>query len=80
MGLTETAIRSWLIENIDITNEELKPETKLFSSGLLDSFTLMDMVLFIEKSAGIKVKATELTLGNMDSVKNILTYVAGKTA
>jgi acyl carrier protein len=38
----------------------LTPDTKLISSGLIDSFHLVDLALFIEDKYGVKIDDTEL--------------------
>ncbi len=78
MPLTKEMLFNWLVENVYAERDELNEESPLYSSGLLDSFSLMDLVLFIEKNAGIKIGVSDLTLENMDQVSRILTFVQRK--
>ena len=79
MPLSESMLFEWLIENVYAEKDELDKETKLYSSGLIDSFSLMDLVVFIEKQSKIKIGASELTLENFDTVERILNFVEKKT-
>jgi acyl carrier protein len=78
MSLTKEMLFDWLVENVYAERNELNEKSPLYSSGLLDSFSLMDLVVFIEKNANIKIGATDLTLDNMDRVERILAFVQKK--
>jgi acyl carrier protein len=51
-------------------------ETRLFSSGLLDSIAMMSLINFVEQRAGVDVAAQDVTLENFDSLGRILAYLA----
>jgi acyl carrier protein len=53
-------------------------DTPLFSSGLLDSVTMLDLIGFIESSTGIEVQQQDVTLANFDSVERIVRFVESK--
>lgn len=52
-------------------------QTALFSTGLLDSFTLIDIIGFLEEKTGIDVRPRDVHFGNFDSVSAIVNYVEG---
>ena len=54
------------------------PEESLFESGLLDSFTLADMVTALETEFAIKVPDRDLTPRKFDSVVRIETYLQSR--
>jgi acyl carrier protein len=54
------------------------PEQSLFESGLLDSFTLTDLVAELEKQFSIKIPDSDLTPRRFDSVVRIETYLKGR--
>ena len=54
------------------------PEQSLFESGLLDSFTLTDLVAELEKQFSIRVPDSDLTPRRFDSVVRIETYLQGR--
>jgi len=50
---------------------ELAPEAPLISSGLIDSFSLMDIALFVEDTFGVRIEDTELNSETFDTVKEL---------
>jgi acyl carrier protein len=51
------------------------PEESLFESGLLDSFTLTDMVSELESEFAIRIPDSDLSPRKFDSVARIQAYV-----
>jgi acyl carrier protein len=56
----------------------IESETPLFSSGLIDSFSLATLILAIEEKARVKLDPLDITLDNLDSIERILRFVATK--
>ena len=54
------------------------PEESLFESGLLDSFTLTDLVSALEGEFGIRIPDSDLSPRKFDTVERIEAYVASK--
>jgi acyl carrier protein len=54
--------------------EEVQDDTPLFSSGLLDSFSLVDLIHFIEEALGRRMKAGDVRLEILDTIGRILSY------
>jgi acyl carrier protein len=54
------------------------PEESLFESGLLDSFTLTDMVTALESEFSIRVPDSDLTPRKFDSVSRIDAYLQSR--
>lgn len=52
-------------------------QTLLFSTGLLDSFDLAELLAFVEATSDKRIRATDVSLENFDSAVRILRY-AGK--
>lgn len=60
--------KSKLVKASELTND-----TKLFSSGLLDSLVFVEMVLFVEKSFHLKLAdVTDVNMESLDSIQQIL--------
>ncbi|MCC2633690.1 MAG: phosphopantetheine-containing protein [Ramlibacter sp.] len=55
--------------------EPLDPGTPLFSTGLLDSVAMLNVIAFVEERAKITVSAGDVTLENFDTPERIATYV-----
>ena len=75
MQLTTEILTDYLLKDHNIQSSELTETTPLFSSGLLDSFSMVEIVTFVEKAAGIKIRAVDLTLDNFDSIDHILRFI-----
>jgi acyl carrier protein len=55
---------------------QLSPEEALFSSGLLDSFCVTRLIVFLEDTFGVRVPIPEVRLEDFDSVTRCLSVVA----
>ncbi|HEY8962766.1 MAG TPA: phosphopantetheine-binding protein, partial [Luteolibacter sp.] len=60
-------IRALLETTFGLQPGELHDDTALFSSGLLDSFHLVEMIAVLEKTSGRKIKPGEINLENLDT-------------
>ena len=49
----------------------IDPDEKLISSGLIDSFNLMDLALFVEDTFGVRIEDTELNADTFDSLQQL---------
>jgi len=54
------------------------PDESLFESGLLDSFSLTDLVSALEREYGIRIPDSDLSPRKFDTVARIQAYVAGR--
>ena len=82
-GLRE-ALRAELATRYRVDQANLADDTELFSSGLVDSLGVMEVVGLVERETGRSVPATAITLENFDSIARILAFArslsAGKSA
>lgn len=78
MSLREN-ILNYLHTELGINTSDIDDDTPLFSSSLLDSFSMVDLIAFIEKDAAISISPTEVSLDNLDSVGRILKFVHGRS-
>jgi acyl carrier protein len=60
--------------------ENLKGDTELRSTGILDSVSTLRVVSFIEKKCGIEVEAHEASVENFESIDSIVAFVQSKSA
>ncbi len=63
----------FLHKNILAPEIDVSPETELTSIGV-DSFSLMELVLFIERRFGLILPPESLTAENIASVKTLSSY------
>lgn len=73
-----TAIADYIVENFELESEDLEQDTPLFSSSLLDSFAMVDLVSFIENQSGARFEVLDMHLGNLDSLDKIEGILAKK--
>ena len=57
---------------------ELASDDPLISSGLIDSFSLMDIALFIEDSFGVRIEDTELNAETFDTLQQLTDLIASR--
>jgi acyl carrier protein len=74
--MTKSDILNFLKSQFAIDASEVDENTGLFSEGLLDSFSIVDLVGYIENTSGIKLQPTDVNLDNLDSVSKILNFVS----
>jgi acyl carrier protein len=56
-----------------------RPDESLFESGLLDSFSLPDLVTAIEESFSIQAVDSDLVPRRFDTIERIEAYIRSKT-
>ena len=56
----------------------LKPDEMLISSGLIDSFSLMDLALFVEDTYGVRIEDTELNSQTFDTLAQLTDLVQSR--
>jgi acyl carrier protein len=56
----------------------LKDDTPLRSSGILDSVATLKTVTFVEERYGIEVEAHEASVENFDTIESIASFVKSK--
>jgi acyl carrier protein len=78
MDMSESSLREYLVERFGVAPEALEDGTLLFSSGLLDSFSLVDVLAFIEQRAGFAVSPADVTLENFDSIARMAAYARAR--
>jgi acyl carrier protein len=54
---------------------DLPEDEALISSGLIDSFSLVDLALFVEDTFGVRVEDTELASSTFDTISELAELV-----
>jgi acyl carrier protein len=78
--MTKGDIFNFLKTQFAVDEKDVDENTGLFSEGLLDSFSIVDLVQYIENTSGIKMQPTDVNLDNLDSVAKILNFVSKERA
>ena len=74
-------VREYIVENFLFgEGESLKEDTSFLDEGIIDSTGILELVMFLEETYGIKIEDDELVPENMDSLQNIAQYLERKLA
>jgi len=53
----------------------IQPGDALISSGLIDSFSLVDLALFVEDTFGVRIADSELNASTFDSIEQLANLI-----
>lgn len=75
-------IKQYILENFLFTEDEsvLQDNDSFLDSGIIDSTGILEIILFIEETFGIKVNDNEMLPANLDSLNNLADFVQRKQA
>lgn len=76
MSLTRAALVEYLADSAGADMEGVEDTTPLFSSGMVDSFAMVDLLMFLEKHTGTKLGPEDIDLDNLDTLERILAFAA----
>jgi len=82
MDEIEGTLRRFIAEKILFSgNGYTHPdETSFLETGVVDSMSVMELVLFAEQTYGIQTSDREITPSNFDSVKSLAEFIRRKQA
>ena len=58
----------------------IEPNAPLISSGLIDSFSLVDLALFVEDTFGVRIEDTELNAQCFDTLQQLTALIESRKA
>ncbi len=61
-------------------DRSIKADEKLISSGLIDSFSLVDLALIVEDEYDVHLDDTELTADNFDTLQELAEIIQSRQA
>ena len=59
------------VEILKQPNRTIDPQAALISSGLIDSFSLIDLALYVEDEFGVHIDDSELNASTFDSIDQL---------
>ena len=59
-------------------NRKIGADEALISGGLIDSFSLMDLALFVEDTFGVRIEDTELNAQTFDSLTQLSALIESR--
>lgn len=80
MALTKDSLLRFMERQMGVETDGVDEETPLFSSGLIDSAGMVDLIVHVETEAKIRFAPDEVTLDNLDSIGRILRFAAARHA
>jgi acyl carrier protein len=72
----EEKVKEFLIEELEIEEENIYPEAKLKEDMGIDSLDYVDIVVIVEKTFGFKIKPEEMA--NVKTLSQFCDYIEGK--
>jgi len=59
-------------------NRSIGDSESLISTGLIDSFSLMDLALFVEDTFGVRIEDTELNADTFDTLTQLTSLIESR--
>ena len=56
----------------------IAPDEPLISSGLIDSFNLVDLALYVEDNFGVRIDDTELNADTFDTLEQLAALIRSR--
>ena len=56
----------------------IRPDESIISSGLIDSFSLVDLGLFVEDNFGVRIDDTELNASTFDTLEQLAKLIQSR--
>jgi acyl carrier protein len=56
----------------------IAPDEALISSGMIDSFSLMDLALFVEDTFAVRIEDTELNADTFDNLTQLASLIESR--
>ena len=74
----EAKVREFLVEDLEIDEEKIKPEARLKEDIGIDSLDFVDIVVIVERKFGFKIKTEEMA--KVKTFNQFCDYIEKKTA
>lgn len=72
-------LKKFMNDSLGIDATGLALDEPLFSSGIVDSFSLVSLLSFIEGEYDIRIAPTEVIIDNFDSFERMLRFLESKS-
>ena len=67
-------VAEFLEDELGIDTSEISNDTALFSAGIVDSFALVNLMMFLEAEGGFRINPVDVNLDNLDSIDRIVSF------
>jgi len=75
MGDAKSKIREFLNKELGVQIDAVSDDDLLFTSGLIDSFSLIEMLAFMESEFNRKIDITDLNIDELDTINALTNLV-----
>jgi len=58
----------------------LQDDTSFLDSGIIDSTGMLEMIMFLENTCGVKVEPEEMVPENLDTINRVVQFLKRKLA
>lgn len=79
MALQRQALVDFLNGKTRADLSAIGDETALFSTGMVDSFTMVDLLMWLQQQTGARLGPEDISVENFDSVGRILAFAAARS-
>jgi len=76
--MTDTLAKFIAGEILKQPGRAIASDQALISSGLIDSFSLMDLALFVEDTFAVRIEDTELTADTFDTLDQLAALIQSR--
>lgn len=59
-------------------NKKIDPDDKLISSGLIDSFNLVDLGILVEENFDVRIDDAELSADTFDTIRELANLIGAR--
>ncbi|MGD0945901.1 MAG: phosphopantetheine-binding protein [Candidatus Binatia bacterium] len=78
MVLSKELLLQFMEAALGVDTTDVDEHTELFSSGIIDSAAMVELIQFVESDGNVTFGPDDLTLDHLDSIDRILSFVAGR--
>jgi acyl carrier protein len=64
-------IREYIAQNLGIDLSGVSNDEALFSSGIIDSFALIELLAFLENDLGVEIDIADIDIDQLDTIDGL---------
>jgi len=76
----KASLKKFIAETFMFGEGELNYDTPLFETGIIDSMGFIKLLAFLEKSCGVSLDMSEITMDNFRTINDICAKIGSKLA
>jgi acyl carrier protein len=76
----DSLLRNYLATELALPMAEIEDSTRIFSEGYLDSFSIVELVVWLEKTFGVTFGVLDINLENLDTIEHMRRFVATRAS